>query len=153
MEYRRATAEDIDVLVKLRIDMRTEREEKQCPMSLVDFGELTRNYFMRHIPDDSFIAWVAVEDGEIIATSGMCIYYVPPTYGNPSGKVAYLVNLYTKPEYRGRSIGTRLIELLVEDAGKRGCARITANASKMGRPILEKYGFTDVVGEMEYFIE
>ena len=153
MEYRRATAEDIDVLVKLRIDMRAEREDKPCPMSLVDFGELTRKYFMRHTPDDSFIAWVAIEDGEIIATSGMCIYHVPPTYGNSSGKVAYLVNLYTKPEYRGQSIGTRLMELLVEDAGKRGCTRITANASKMGRPICEKYGFIDVVGEMEYFIE
>lgn len=153
MEYRRATLNDVDTLVKNRIDMRIEREEKQCPMSLVDFGERTRQYFMRHLPDDSFIAWVAVEEREIIATSGMCIYHVPPTYGNPSGNVAYLVNMYTVPEYRGQGIATKLLEHLIEEARSRGCIRITLNASKDGRPIYEECGFTDVDGDMEYFIE
>jgi GNAT superfamily N-acetyltransferase len=153
MEYRRATTEDIDVLVKLRIDMRVEREEKQCPMSLVDFGERTRNYFTLHIPDESFISWVAIDDCEIVATSGMCVYHVPPTYSNPSGNVAYLVNMYTVPEYRGQGIATTLLEHLMEEARNRGCTRITLNASKDGRPIYEEYGFTDVAGDMEYFIE
>jgi GNAT superfamily N-acetyltransferase len=153
MEYRRATLNDIDALVKNRIDMRIEREEKQCPMSLVEFGERTRQYFMRHLPDDSFIAWLAIEDIGVIATSGMCIYHVPPTYGNPSGNVAYLVNMYTIPEYRGQGIATELLERLIGEAREKGCTRVTLNASKAGRPIYEEYGFTDVAGEMEYFVD
>ena len=153
MDYRRAAEKDIDALVKNRINMRIEREEKQCPMSLTDFGERSRDYFKQHISNESFIAWVAVDEEEIIATSGMCVYRVPPTYSNPSGKVAYLVNMYTMPEYRNSGIATKLLEHLMDEARKRGCIRITLNASKDGRPIYEEYGFTDVAGDMEYFIE
>jgi GNAT superfamily N-acetyltransferase len=153
LEFRRATLDDIDELVKNRINMRVEREDKQCPMSLVDFGERTRSYFARHILDESFIAWVAIDDEEIVATSGMCIYHVPPTYTNPSGNVAYLVNMYTVPQYRNQGIATKLLEHLMDEARNRGCNRITLNASKDGRPIYEERGFTDVAGDMEYFID
>ncbi|MDD4308476.1 MAG: GNAT family N-acetyltransferase [Thermoplasmata archaeon] len=152
-EYRRASADDIDQLVKNRVAMRLEREEGQCPVSLVEFGELTRKYFIQHMGDGSFIAWVAENDGRIVGTSGMCIYHVPPTYSNLSGKVAYLVNMYTVPEYRNQGIANGLLERLIGEARERGCTRITLNASKAGQPIYEDYGFTEVLGEMEYFLE
>ena len=153
MEYRKATANDIDGLVKCRIDMRIEREEKQCPISLVEFGERTRNYFIRHIQDESFIAWLVFDGSNLVATSGMCIYNVPPTYDNVSGQVAYLVNMYTLKEYRNQGIARKLLEHLVEEARNRGCVRITLNTSKAGRSIYENYGFYDLPGEMEYYLE
>ena len=153
MEYRRAKTEDIDELVKNRIDMRVEREEKQCPISLVDFGQRTRDYFMKHISDERFIAWLAIEDGKIVATSGMCIYCVPPTYDNIPGQVAYLVNMYTVKEYRNQGIGSKLLEYLVEEARNRGCIRLTLNTSSAGRSIYENYGFYDLPGEMEYYLD
>lgn len=153
MEYRRAKLEDIDELVKNRAAMRLEREERQCPMSLTEFREITRKYFHKHMADDTFIAWVAQDEGRIVGTGGMCIYCVPPTYGNPSGNVAYLVNMYTQPEYRNKGIATALLKKLIGEARERGCTRITLNASKAGRPIYEEYGFTDVLGEMEFFLE
>lgn len=133
--------------------MRLEREERQCPVSLVEFGELTRKYFIRHMTDDTFIAWVAEDEGRIVGTSGMCVYHVPPTYSNPTGNVAYLVNMYTVPEYRNQGIANGLLERLIDEARERGCTRITLNASKAGQPIYEDYGFTEVLGEMEYFLE
>ncbi len=141
----------MEILVERRMAMRAEREESPCPVDLGDFRSKTREYFLCHIEDESFIAWLAVDGGEIIATSGMCIYDVPPTYGNPSGRIAYLVNMYTVSEYRGQGIAAKLLELLVDEAKTRQCDRITLNTSKAGRPVYEKFGFVDVPGEMEYF--
>jgi len=152
-KFRRASPDDIDELVKNRVAMRLEREERQCPVSLVEFGELTRKYFIQHMANDSFIAWVAVDEGRIVGTSGMCIYHVPPTYSNPSGNVAYLVNMYTVPEFRNQGIANELLVRLIAEAREKGCTRITLNASKAGQPIYEEYGFTEVLGEMEYFLE
>ena len=151
MEYRRATVDDVHILVDRRMAMRAEREEAPCPIDLEDFRARTQEYFLRCIPDERFIAWLALDGKDIVATSGMCLYDVPPTYANHSGKVAYLVNMYTSPEYRNRGIAGKLLELLVKDAVSRGCGRITLNTSKAGRPVYEKYGFVDVPGEMEFF--
>ena len=153
MEFRRATMDDVEILVERRMAMRAEREESACPIAIGDFEAITREYFLKHIPDETFIAWLAVEDGEVIATSGMCVYDVPPTYANNPGKVAYLVNMYTVPEYRGQGIASRLLELLMDEARERGCGRVTLNTSKAGRSVYEKYGFIDVPGEMEYFLD
>ena len=152
MEYRRATVDDIDELVDMRMAMRAEREEGVCAISLDDFEARTREYFLSHIPDESFIAWVAIDIGNIIATGGLCVHHVPPTYGNPSGKVGYLVNMYTLPKYRGQSIAAKLLEYLMEEARQRGCDRAALNTSKAGRRVYEKYGFRDVPDEMEYFL-
>lgn len=152
MEYRRATVEDRDELVELRMTMRAEREEGECPVSLEEFRGGTEKYFREHMSDDDFIVWVAIDIGAIVATSGLCIHHVPPTYGNPSGKVAYLVNMYTVPKHRGKGIASKLLEYLVEEARQNGCGRVTLNTSKAGRGVYEKYGFTNVPGEMEYFL-
>ena len=153
MEYRRATADDIDELVELRMAMRAEREVADCPVSLEVFRSGTVKYFREHMSDEDFIVWVAIDIGAIVATSGLCIHHVPPTYGNPSGKVAYLVNMYTVPKHRGKGIASRLLEYLVEEARQRGCGRVTLNTSSAGRRIYENHGFRDVAGEMEYFLD
>ena len=153
MEFRRATLEDTSLLTDMRMAMRAEREEGICPEGLEDFRARTLKYFEEHIPDERFIAWLAIEDREVVATSGMCVYDVPPTYGNVSGRVAYLVNMYTVPEYRGQGIATKLLEHLITEAGERGCGRVTLNTSKSGRSVYEKYGFIDLPGEMEYFLD
>ncbi|MDO9538266.1 MAG: GNAT family N-acetyltransferase [Thermoplasmata archaeon] len=153
MEFRRATVEDIEILVERRMEMRAEREISLCPIDLGDFRASTRDYFLRHIPDESFIAWVALNEGAMVATSGLCVHNIPPTYGNTSGRVAYLVNMYTVPEYRSQGIAAKLLEHLMDEARNLKCGRVTLNTSKTARPLYEKYGFVDVPDEMEYFIE
>jgi len=133
--------------------MRAEREEVGCPIDHEDFRARTQTYFQSHIPDGSFIAFLAIEERAVVGTGGLCLHHVPPTYGNPSGKVAYLVNMYVVPEYRGRGIAAGLLEHLMDEAKSLGCDRVALNTSKAGRPVYEKYGFTDVPGEMEFYLD
>ncbi|MBA3046502.1 MAG: GNAT family N-acetyltransferase [Candidatus Thermoplasmatota archaeon] len=153
MEFRRATIDDIGELVEMRMAMRAEREEGTCPLPAEEFRARTREYFLNHIPNESIIVWLAMEEDEVAATSGMCIHHVPPTYGNPSGKVGYLVNMFTLPRYRNRGVAAKLLEHLMEEAKARGCDRVALNTSKAGRRIYEKYGFLEVPNEMEYFLD
>jgi GNAT superfamily N-acetyltransferase len=152
MEYRRATVEDIDELVEMRMAMRAEREDSDCKISLEDFRARTAEYFRARIPDGSFIVWVAIDIGAIVATGGVCMHHVPPTYSNPSGRVGYIVNMYTVLAHRGNGIASKLLECLVEEARQNGCDRVALNTSRAGQRVYERYGFTDVPGEMEYFL-
>ena len=62
------------------------------------------------------------------------------------------MNIFTFPEYRGQGIGTKLFEMIVEEAKIRGCKKITLNATDAGRPLYMKYGFTDVIGDMVFHV-
>ena len=61
------------------------------------------------------------------------------------------MNMYTVPEHRGKEIASKLLEYLMEEARDRGCTKVTLNASKMGRPLYEKRGFTDLHNDMVFY--
>lgn len=59
------------------------------------------------------------------------------------------MNMYTAPDYRRQGIAYKTLELLVLDARKRGITAIPLEATKMGNPLYEKYGFVKMNDEME----
>lgn len=63
------------------------------------------------------------------------------------------MNMYTKPNYRNRGIATKLLQYLVAEAELRNCKKLTLNASQMGRPLYEKYGFKEVKDGMVYCLK
>lgn len=72
-----------------------------------------------------------------------------PTYHNSTGKKAYIMNMYTAPEYRRQSIAFHTLDLLVKDAREQGVSQIALEATDMGWPLYEKYGFLKIEDEME----
>lgn len=75
-----------------------------------------------------------------------------PTYHNPTGKKAYIMNMYTRLEYRRKGIAYKTLDLLISEAEKKGITNITLEATQMGRPLYEKYGFINLKDEMELTI-
>lgn len=51
-----------------------------------------------------------------------------PIYHNPTGKKAYIMNMYTKPDYRRQGIAFKTLDLLVADAKTRGINAISLEA-------------------------
>ena len=91
-----------------------------------------------------------VFDGRCLAgAGGVSFFQVMPTYHNPSGWKAYIMNMYTKPAYRRRGIAYRTLDLLVREAESRGVTAISLEATARGRPLYEAYGFTAMNHEME----
>ena len=145
MEYRRAKMEDIPRLVELRrlqlID------EGQFPLE--DIDQELNQYFEAMLPDDtSLVVRLAEENGKIVATAGICFYQLPPSYLNPTGRIAHVINMYTLPDYRRRGIASHLLGLLIAEAGIQGYDSIRLRATKSSLAIYAKAGFRDMEGGM-----
>ena len=141
MTIRKAVAGDCTALAKLR---RQQLIDEGDTPSDVDFAA----YFRSAITDGSFVAWLAEDSGEICATSGLCFYHLPPSFTNPSGRVAYVTNMFTQKEYRRQGIATALLKLVLDEAQRQGCTVARLHASNDGRGLYLKLGFTASDGYM-----
>ncbi len=59
------------------------------------------------------------------------------------------MNMYTKPEYRRKGIAIKILDILVKESNNKGITAISLEATNMGRPLYEKYGFVKMNNEME----
>lgn len=60
-----------------------------------------------------------------------------------------IMNMYTNPEYRRKGIAYQTLDMLVKDAKRKGISAISLEATDMGRPLYQKYGFVKMNNEME----
>ena len=144
MIYRKANDSEIVQLVELRKKQLI--DEGLDPSTNIDF-ELNR-FFKDAMEDKLLIQYVGVEEGNIIATGGVIIYNLPPSYSNTSGRIAYITNMYTKDEYRGRGIATKMLNLLVDEVRRKGVKVIKLQASVHGKSVYKKFGFKETDDNM-----
>ena len=57
--------------------------------------------------------------------------------------------MYTKQEYRRKGIAIKILDILVKESNNKGITAISLEATDMGRPLYEKYGFVKMNNEME----
>ena len=91
--------------------------------------------------DGTFVAWLAVEDGRIVGTSGMSFVEKPPWFGCPTGRIGLLSSMFTEPECRRRGIARELLSRVVEAAREYGCGAVQITASDMGVMLYTAFGF------------
>ncbi|MGN0395040.1 MAG: GNAT family N-acetyltransferase [Coprococcus sp.] len=148
-EYRKATIEDINELVRTRIIVLRAVNKLSDDVDMSVLEQEADAYYRRALESDEHIAYLVYDNGTFIGAGGVSFYQVMPTYHNPSGKKAYIMNMYTAQEYRRQGIAFHTLDLLVKDARKQGASQIALEATDMGRPLYEKYGFVKMEDEME----
>ena len=144
MEYRKATEVDIDQLVKLRISQLLDEGYPETS----DIRKDLEKYFSASLKNESLICWVGLANEAIVATAGLCFYQLPSTFSNPSGRIAYITNMYTADGYRKRGVASHLLQLLLDNAMALNYTSVRLHASSDGKGIYEKAGFTDSDGYM-----
>lgn len=82
----------------------------------------------------------------------MVLFKRPPYLENLKGIEAYILSMYTLPEYRGNGVARRLLELCIDEARKNGVKRIWLHASEEGKHLYKKMGFNMNDSEMEQFL-
>ena len=100
-----------------------------------------RKYFSRSIKSKEYISWLAEYKGELIAFGGMVVRQVAGHFSSLSGKQAYILNMYTKPEARGKGICNVILNKLIADAESLDLEILSLHASKYGMGIYKKRGF------------
>ena len=85
-EYKRATMEDIEELVRTRIIVlrAANKLDDDEDMSFVE--EESYAYYRRALKTGEHIAYLVHDNGIFIGAGGVSFYQVMPTYHNPTGK-------------------------------------------------------------------
>ncbi|PXV66342.1 acetyltransferase (GNAT) family protein [Dysgonomonas alginatilytica] len=150
IEYRRATTDDISLLTRTRVDFLNEVNNISTNTDSEELFINNKVYFENALNNNSFVAWIALDNNEIAATSGLTLYLLPPNRDYPDGKVGYISNMYTLPNFRGQGIASHLFSLIMNEAKSLGYKKVLLNATDAGRSVYVKYGFIDAKGEMVY---
>lgn len=146
ISYRRLTEDDVETFIKMRITQLREEDAEED----TDLAPALKDYYARHMADETFISWVAVCEGRIIATSGISIVEKPPYFGCPSGKIGLLSSMYTDSAYRRRGIAKELLSRVMSEAKNKGCGTVQITASDMGVKLYSSFGFTGNGNFMQY---
>ncbi len=149
LTYKRASLEDIDLLTETRIEVLRAANKLPGDVDMSEVERQSHDYYQKALRDGSHIAYLVFDENRFVGAGGVSFFRVMPTYHNPSGNKAYIMNMYTKPEYRRKGIGYKTLDLLIRDARNKGITSISLEATDMGRPLYEEYGFIRMDNEME----
>lgn len=147
--YRKATLDDLKILTKTRIEVLRAANKLDKTIDMTVAEEQSYDYYKSSLSTGSHIAYLIFDNNRFIGTGGISFYRVMPTYHNPTGNKAYIMNMYTHPDYRRKGIAYKTLDLLVSAANEKGITSISLEATDMGKPLYEKYGFIKMNDEME----
>lgn len=143
VEYRFATLEDIDQLVRLRTLMQFEVNHSGDKSVPDEFTQKVKNYFLKSIPQNKYYSSIAIFENQIIANAGVVFYEKPPTIYGGSGLIGYVTNVYTEEKFRGHGIGTQLMRELNTLALKLGADKLHLGATSDGLSIYKAVGYEE----------
>lgn len=146
--YRKATPADIGVLTAMRLDVTRVVWDLAADIDLSHFEQETRQYYQKNLESGDHAAYMVYDGDLLVGTGGICFYRLMPTGDNFTGRKAYLMNMYTRPEYRRRGIAGQTLDLLVNEAKSRQVAFISLETSDAGRELYLRHGFVPARDEM-----
>ena len=144
--YKKLVRSELDTFIKMRIDQLREEGAKED----IDLYPALNDYYIRHMADGTFVAWLALDGDRIIGTSGMSFVEKPPYFGCPSGRIGLLSSMFTDKEYRRKGIARELLKRVVDEARNYGCGTVQITASDMGVRLYTAFGFTHNNNFMQY---
>jgi GNAT superfamily N-acetyltransferase len=150
---RRATVEDIDLLVELRDAMWREIAEGT---ELGDVSEAlgnTREYFEDTVPSGEYVCILAEAQARVIGVGGMVIYRKPSQPLSPAGVEGYILNMLTVTGWRGKGVASAIMRELLACARETGAGLVWLRATEAGRHVYEKFGFAENPRYMQLKLE
>ena len=146
--YRKANISDIPELINLRI-LFLKEIYPNASESLDDrLADHLTTYLQEYLAKDSFVNWFAEANGKAVASAGILFYNQPPLYHNLDGKVAYILNVYTLPDFRRKGIAKALLQKILQEAKDRNTGKVSLHTSELGRSLYEQFGFVAGGNEM-----
>ena len=150
MEYRYATTDDMNLMIRSRMDTLRDVNGLDADYQFSEeFLETSREYFREG--DQSTV--LAIDNDRAVGCATMCYIDLMPTYAHPSGRRAHLMNVWTNRNYRRQGIAEKLVTMLIEEARARGVSEISLDATEAGRPLYRKLGFKESGENMTMIIQ
>ncbi len=149
MEIKKAEIQDLDIVVKLKIEMFTEVGSIALLQENVE--EQIYETYKKLYEEDRGCHYLAYENDSVIACGGAVIksdvpfcFFKTPMYG-------YIIDVYCIPEKRRNGYASKIVGELLKWLNNKEVHNIKLKPSGAGRHLYEKFGFCDS-GEMELWI-
>jgi len=136
MLYRRSVDTDVSFFVQFR-KILLEREDDNS------MDDIFVDYFVNSLHDKSLVAWVAEEDKRIVSMVCLAVCQIGPGFTNPSGKIAYVSNVYTILNFRRQGVAANLMREAIDDVKSQGIKRVLLSSSDMAKPLYVNLGFVE----------
>ena len=143
MLLRKAAAEDSEKLIAIRIDFLSDHTGSLDETCESQIRSRLSCYYKDHLNRD-FFAWIAEEEGTFVSSVFMTVTERPPNTRVTNGRLATINNVFTYHEYRRRGLAASLFEKILAEAREQNVTDIELVASRDGRPLYEKFGFTPI---------
>lgn len=137
IQYRRLCVNDLSVFIGMRLNQLLEEGAEP----VIDLEPYLWEYYRKHLKDNTFVSWLAIDADRIVGTSGMSFVEKPPYYSCPSGKIGLLSSMYTIKEYRRHGIARTLLDKVMQEAKDYGCEVVQITASDTGVLLYADFGF------------
>ena len=145
---RMATVDDASIIVHHRHAMWFDMGRAD-PSALEAMDASFVLYVARALRDGTYLGWLAQTNdpqgaapGQVVAGAGLIVHEWPSGPVCPAQpRRAYILNVYTEPEFRGRGIARRIMTEIVEWCRTQGLGSVSLHASQSGRHLYESLGF------------
>jgi GNAT superfamily N-acetyltransferase len=137
---RMATVADVDIIVGHRRRM---FQEMGCQDdAALDAMQATSSVFLRDgLQDGSYVGWLAECEGLVVAGGGVVVVGYPSTPRDRTARRAWILNMYTEPNYRRRGLAKLILEAMILWCRHHGFGWVSLHASDAGRHLYESLGF------------
>lgn len=140
IQYILATPNDTALVVDMRMLFAEEYAGKQSEADEQMQRTNLKDYFTREL-DKTYLCWYATVNGEVASIGGVVILTKPGNVKNPSGIWGYVMNIYTKPEYRRKGLSATIVDKLLVTGKERGIKAFELHATPEGEKVYIKKGF------------
>ncbi|MHA1934555.1 MAG: GNAT family N-acetyltransferase [Candidatus Thorarchaeota archaeon] len=138
MEIKRAERNDGNWVIRHRIEMFRWMGFSEEDLAATE--PLVREY-LKGKWGDGIEFFLAVESEEVVGGCAVTFSQILPSHVNPTGRQAYLHNLYVEPEHRHKGFATKLVNFVIDLCLNQGIRKINLHATDMGQRIYDQAGF------------
>lgn len=149
MEIRKAEIKDLNLVIKMKMDMFT--EVGSVALLQDNAEEKIYKKYRNLYQTEKLCHYLVYENDHVIACCGAVIkedipfcFFKTPMYG-------YIIDVYCIPEKRRNGYSSKVMEELIGWLQNKGVHNLKLKPSATGRHLYEKLGFYDS-GEMELWI-
>ncbi|WP_340111233.1 GNAT family N-acetyltransferase [Maribellus mangrovi] len=137
IELRKATDKDIPAIFGLIRELAIYED---------GLDRVTNSEEQMQAEKDFYNCYLAEHDGKII---GMALYYF--AYYTWVGKSLYLDDLFVKEEYRGKKIGSQLMQKMMDVAREEKCSRLRLQVLNWNSSAIEFYKKSGFMIDQEWY--
>ncbi|MBN1976680.1 MAG: GNAT family N-acetyltransferase [Anaerolineae bacterium] len=150
MDFRIATESDLDALAQMRWDFRLEESPGTPVHDRQTFLETCTAFLRQGLASQRWVYWVAVCDDTIVSHIFVQRIAKVPKPNRLDDGFGYVTNVYTRPAYRGRGIGSELMARVIAWAEAQDLECLLVGPSDASVRFYERAGFRWNEDLMEY---